>query len=181
MDTQFPRYYVFEQPRPDAPLIHAGSVHAPDPEMALLNARDVFARRPYRTTMWVVPAAAIFSRTKAQLEAVPPASNREQQPATPQTYQIFVKKNHKGVCTHAGEIQAPGPQQALALARRSLPNALLWWVIPDHEIVKAPPEEAPLLYESATDKIFRHESHYPVRTLMLEVKRKKSTRLTQSG
>jgi hypothetical protein len=40
------RFEVFQQERPGRPHRNIGSVHAPDVEMALLNARDVFARRP---------------------------------------------------------------------------------------------------------------------------------------
>lgn len=38
---------------------HAGSVHAADGELALQNARDVYARRGKVTSIWVVPGAAI--------------------------------------------------------------------------------------------------------------------------
>lgn len=38
---------------------HSGSVRANDAEMALQNARDVFARRESIKSLWVVPAAAI--------------------------------------------------------------------------------------------------------------------------
>ena len=44
-DTQWPLYEVFEQERPGQPHRNAGAVHAPDPELALQNARDVFVRR----------------------------------------------------------------------------------------------------------------------------------------
>lgn len=49
---------VFVQNKPGAPHQHAGSVHADDAEMALQNARDVYARRG-AAGIWVVPTAAI--------------------------------------------------------------------------------------------------------------------------
>src|SRR3989337_1551974 len=52
-DTQWPRYEVFQQEAPDRPHRHAGSVHAPDAEIALLNGRDVFVRRPACSRLWV--------------------------------------------------------------------------------------------------------------------------------
>ena len=52
---------VFLQPEPGAPHQHAGSVHATDAEMALQNARDVFARRGPVTNLWIVPASAILT------------------------------------------------------------------------------------------------------------------------
>ena len=39
--------------------VHAGSLHAPDAEFALRNARDVYTRRGEGTSVWVVPADAI--------------------------------------------------------------------------------------------------------------------------
>ena len=38
---------------------HVGSLHAPDAEMALRNARDVFTRRAEAVSIWVVPSSAI--------------------------------------------------------------------------------------------------------------------------
>jgi len=38
---------------------HVGSLHAPDAEMAIKNARDVYTRRKEGVSIWVVPAASI--------------------------------------------------------------------------------------------------------------------------
>ncbi|MDL1893860.1 hypothetical protein FBQ87_13380 [Sphingobacteriales bacterium CHB3] len=45
-DTQFDTFEVFHQKKKGDPHIHVGSVHAPDPQIALQYARDQFARRP---------------------------------------------------------------------------------------------------------------------------------------
>ena len=58
-DGQWPVWEVFTQSRQGAPHEHAGSVHATDPEHALQNARDVYARRGEVISLWVVPSAAI--------------------------------------------------------------------------------------------------------------------------
>ncbi len=50
---------VFIQKETGAPHEHAGSIHAADPEIALQNARDVFARRGEVVSIWVVPANSI--------------------------------------------------------------------------------------------------------------------------
>ncbi len=57
--TEWPVWEVFLQLKQGQPHEHAGSVHAADAEMALQNARDVYARRWPPLSMWVVPAAAI--------------------------------------------------------------------------------------------------------------------------
>ena len=62
-DTQWPLWEVFVQANPGIPHKHSGSVHAPDAEMALQNARDVYTRRGEGTCIWVVPSNEIVSST----------------------------------------------------------------------------------------------------------------------
>jgi ring-1,2-phenylacetyl-CoA epoxidase subunit PaaB len=62
-DTQWNLWEVFTQEKPGAPFEHAGSLRAPDKEIALLNARDVYSRRNEAINIWVVPADAITAST----------------------------------------------------------------------------------------------------------------------
>lgn len=62
-DTEWPMWEVFTQQKDGKPFEHAGNVHAPDKEMALQNARDVYARRSEATMIWVVPSDQIVSST----------------------------------------------------------------------------------------------------------------------
>lgn len=62
-DTQGPLWEVFTQARQGKPFEHAGSLHAPDAEKALENARDVYARRKEAISLWVVPTEAIVAST----------------------------------------------------------------------------------------------------------------------
>lgn len=62
-DTQWPLWEVFTQPKSGKPHEHAGSLHAPDAEMALQNARDVYARRNEAVNIWVVPSEHIRAST----------------------------------------------------------------------------------------------------------------------
>ena len=55
----WPLWEVFTQPAGGAPHEHAGSLHAPDAELALQNARDVYSRRGEAVSIWVVPSAGI--------------------------------------------------------------------------------------------------------------------------
>lgn len=52
---------VFVQERAGEPHTHAGSLHAPDSELALQYARDVYARRGPVQSVWVVPSAVIVA------------------------------------------------------------------------------------------------------------------------
>jgi ring-1,2-phenylacetyl-CoA epoxidase subunit PaaB len=60
-DDQWPIWEVFVQEKSGAPHEHAGSVHAADGEMALQNARDVYARRGEVASIWVVPSQHIVA------------------------------------------------------------------------------------------------------------------------
>ena len=62
-DSQWPLWEVFVQPGQGAPHEHAGSVHAVDAEHALLNARDVYARRNEGINIWVVRSDTIVAST----------------------------------------------------------------------------------------------------------------------
>lgn len=63
---QWPLWEVFTQAAGGAPHEHAGSVHAPDAEMALQHARDVYTRRGEAVSLWVVPSAAITATTPGE-------------------------------------------------------------------------------------------------------------------
>jgi ring-1,2-phenylacetyl-CoA epoxidase subunit PaaB len=56
---QWPLYEVFIRAGRGLSHVHAGSLHAPDGEMAVRGARDLYTRRGEGVSIWVVPAAAI--------------------------------------------------------------------------------------------------------------------------
>src|SRR6202022_3426548 len=58
-DVHEPLWEVFIRSRRGLAHNHVGSLHAPDAQMALRNARDVFTRRMEGISIWVVPSAAI--------------------------------------------------------------------------------------------------------------------------
>ena len=49
--------------------VHAGSLHAPDAELAVRNARDVYTRRGEGVSIWVVPAEAITTSDPDAVDA----------------------------------------------------------------------------------------------------------------
>jgi len=78
---------VFVQSETGAPHEHAGSVHAADAEMALQNARDVYARRGTAVSLWVVPSRHITATTPADSQPfVDPADDKVYR--HPQFYKI---------------------------------------------------------------------------------------------
>lgn len=177
-DSQWPRYYVFEKPLEDGEFIHAGSVHASDPEMAILNARDVFARRPQRVALWVVRAEDIYSKTKEEIDRLDLSDVARlvghEQP-TGRLHHVFQKKSQKGVMTWVGSVSGSGSEHAFQLAYQEHPNpdAAVWWIIPDAALSRTEGDMEAELLRSSPGKPFRHESHYPVRTMMRAIKQKR--------
>ena len=55
----WPLWEVFVRGRRGLAHTHAGSLHAPDAEMALRNARDLYTRRNEGVSIWVVPSTSI--------------------------------------------------------------------------------------------------------------------------
>jgi ring-1,2-phenylacetyl-CoA epoxidase subunit PaaB len=49
---------------------HAGSVHAPDSEMAIIHARDTYTRRMEGVSLWVIPSAAITASDPQETSAL---------------------------------------------------------------------------------------------------------------
>ncbi len=56
---EWPLWEVFVRAKRGLSHVHAGSLHAPDADMAVRNARDVYTRRQEGVSIWVVPATQI--------------------------------------------------------------------------------------------------------------------------
>lgn len=58
---QWQTYEVFHQKKRGTHHVHVGSVHAPNPEMAILFAKEQYARRGVCVNLWVVKTADVFA------------------------------------------------------------------------------------------------------------------------
>jgi ring-1,2-phenylacetyl-CoA epoxidase subunit PaaB len=171
-DTQWNRYQVFVQESEGKPHLDYGSVHAPDAELALLNARDVFARRPECISMWVVPVDAIFSITAENLQAKTASSIIDQElPEEP--YLFFIKARQNGTMSFAGAISAQSPDDGLRKALQSSSDwksALVWWIIPEHMVVKSDLSQQESDFAPARDKAFRLSTDFHTVSDMRKIK-----------
>ena len=55
----WPLWEIFVRANRGLSHVHVGSLHAPDADMAVRNARDLYTRRNEGVSIWVVPADAI--------------------------------------------------------------------------------------------------------------------------
>lgn len=168
-DTQWPAFQVFKQDREGEPHENVGTVHAPDAELALLNARDVFVRRPDCVSLWVAPESKIASRTAEEIAAGSPPDRA----AGPEDeYRVFKKVHPRGSHVHAGSVRARSPIEALDRARAAFPAppALVWWVAPELSFTETSVEDRPSMFEGAQDKPYRDQAFYHTETLMRQIR-----------
>ena len=165
MDTQWPRYEVFKQDNERKVHEAVGSVHAPDLEMALLAARNVFVRRPSAVSLWVAPATAILSRTAEELAVDPPVVSEEM--GERQTFLLFTKTSQRRSMTFVrfvGEVVADTAVSALALAYHDPAfepeGVFVWWVVPNTAVVRSDDEDIESMFAPAKDKTYRQQSAY---------------------
>jgi len=174
-DTQWSRFMVFQQAGEGEPLMHNGTVHAPDIEMALLNARDVFVRRPDATEIWVVSAEAIYSRTREEL-AKTIARSAKHDEAIPkpklEDYYVFGKLSEQGQASQLGEVEASSTDAALEAAMEKYKDrqVLRWYIFPVSAVLKSKPGEAAPMFAPARDKTYKDQAEYPVVTMMRQIR-----------
>ncbi|MFC7494810.1 MULTISPECIES: 1,2-phenylacetyl-CoA epoxidase subunit PaaB [unclassified Nocardioides] len=73
----WPLWEVFVRSRRGLSHVHVGSLHAPDAELALRNARDLYTRRQEGVSLWVVPSSSIVASDPGEREAFfDPASDK---------------------------------------------------------------------------------------------------------
>lgn len=170
-DTQWARYRVFLQEKRGDAHLDAGTVHAPDPEMALQNGRDVFVRRPACSSLWVVPEECIFSRTRQQIEQDQVQARPQEESGPQEIYHIFNKSRAVGSQRWVGQVKATSPAQALRLALEKFPQpeALVWSVFSARLVVESQEDDVDSMFAPAEDKPFRLSTDFHTLTAMRNI------------
>lgn len=68
--ADWPMWEVFVRARRGVSHVHAGTVHAPDAEIALQHARDLFTRRAEGVSIWVVPSEHVTASNPDDRESL---------------------------------------------------------------------------------------------------------------
>lgn len=66
MSAEWPLWEIFIRGQHGLNHRHVGSLHAPDAELAMRHARDVYTRRNEGVSIWVVPSAAITASSPSE-------------------------------------------------------------------------------------------------------------------
>ncbi|AXH95871.1 1,2-phenylacetyl-CoA epoxidase subunit PaaB [Ornithinimicrobium avium] len=67
--ASWPLWEVFVRARRGLSHTHVGSLHAPDAQMALRNARDVYTRRQEGVSIWVVASEEITASSPEERDS----------------------------------------------------------------------------------------------------------------
>ena len=70
MAVAWPLWEIFVRGKFGLSHRHVGSLHAPDAEMAIKNARDVYTRRREGVSIWAVPAKEIAASAPSDKAAL---------------------------------------------------------------------------------------------------------------
>ena len=177
-DTQWPRFELFLQDKDGRPHYNIGTVHAADAEMALLNGRDVYVRRPDCLSLWAAPSDAIYAKTAEELAAgdswrkeTPPAGAPERE------WYVFQKQSQRRAMTyvaHTGAVRARSAAEALqkAIAQYDDPETptWVWWVCPAGVIARSRREDVDSMFAPARRKPYKHPQDYRTVTAMRKIK-----------
>lgn len=170
-DTQWPRYYVFKQDSPQAKHQSCGTVHAPDPELALQIARDVFVRRPDCHSLWVAPANEVLTEA---------GKGKEAQSSTPLEagdrgdFIIFARPNQRDPHLYQGKVAAATAEQAIQDFSAGEPELakLGVWAVPAASIFASQAGEEEAWFRPAERKAYRHGSFYHPDQLLRKLRAK---------
>lgn len=170
LDTQWPRWEVFKQDNAKRPYQAVGSVHAGDPQHALLTARNIFVRRPAAVSLWAVREDHILTATPEELERDPELFARHSHAdhsGQAETYHVGIKRNHKRSMTFVdlvGTVEAQGLGDALKQATEQHAEAITWLVFADQDVVRTDDDTETVAswFEPAKEKTYKQQQYYGV-------------------
>jgi ring-1,2-phenylacetyl-CoA epoxidase subunit PaaB len=101
-------YELFVKPAGKDPFEHAGSLEAPDDELALVYARETYVRRGEAVDVWVVDRRHVLHLPDDQIEP-----NRHRPHATNDGHVVAERRRRKRAETESGrDTAAPAEQEA---------------------------------------------------------------------
>ena len=179
---QFETYEVFHQKKDGAAFVYVGPVHAPEPDLAFLFAKEQYSRRFACTGMWVVPTSAIavtdyagdaesaydtlplLPRAAAPAPADTSVAEEITDAAGEEDYDIFHLKKRGKAHQHVGKVRASSLADALQVAKavfgeqRPVVNV---WAVRAADVLRSEDEDRDI-WATTTDKKYREAISYKV-------------------
>jgi ring-1,2-phenylacetyl-CoA epoxidase subunit PaaB len=103
---QWQNFEVFHQTSRGAQHVHVGSIHAPNAELAIVFAKEQYARRMKCVNLWVVPTAAVTATSYDDSDMFEPATDKSYREA-------FGYKNKHLIQKFIAEQNAQNPSTAV--------------------------------------------------------------------
>lgn len=164
-DDQLITYQVFHQMKPDKPFQHVGIVHASDPEMGFVFAKEVFSRRQTCSGIWIIDTTCIKTteytdgtRSVYELLNPEPAKRTDKQ----EDYEVFHLFKRGKQHIHAGTVGAGSFEQALSIAHHELgQNMIVYnvWIARAKDFYRSTQENR-VIWESLPTKKYREPTDY---------------------
>ena len=179
---QFETYEVFHQKKDGAAFVYVGPVHAPEPDLAFLFAKEQYSRRFACTGMWVVPTSAIavtdyagdaesaydtlplLPRAAAPAPADTSVAEEVTNAAGEEEYDIFHLKKRGKAHQHVCKVRASSLADALQVAKavfgeqRPVVNV---WAVRAADVLRSEDEDRDI-WATTTDKKYREAISYKV-------------------
>ena len=160
---QFGTFEVFVQPKEGKPFQHEGIVHAPNPEMAYVLAKEAFTRRFTCVSIYVADTRKVY--VSAMTEGTGDIYDYINEPLRTEKKEPFevyhlLKRGKQHV--HAGTVQAGNYDDALWQARQTLKGnkqVFNLWAIRTGDIRFTSPQDLDL-WSTLPDKKFRDAADY---------------------
>ncbi|CAN5185910.1 hypothetical protein BH23BAC1_BH23BAC1_36280 [soil metagenome] len=161
---QFETYQVFLQIKEGKAYEHAGIVHAPDGDFALLFAKEQFSRRPNCTGLWVVKTQDV--KATPYLEREENIYNYElpayQENLSKEHFEIFHLKKRGKQHIHQGSVLAGSYEEGLHVAKMAYNTdgpILNVWIIKEADILSIKQEDKDI-WETLSEKVHRSVISY---------------------
>ena len=161
---QLGTFEVFVQPKENRPFQHEGIVHASDPEMAFVLAKEAFTRRFLCISLYITATGNVFvspltENTKNAYDLIDDQFEKGASPTQFEIYHLFKRgKQHQ----HVGQVMAGSHHEAMYHAKQTLrgdKQVYNIWAIKTSDIRFTKPEELDL-WNTLPEKKFRDASDY---------------------
>ncbi len=162
---QLATFEVFVQPKEGKPFQHEGAVHAPNPEMAFVLAKEAFTRRFTCVSLSVIDTHNVFVSPTTEgdqhvFDLFKDSGSSNTGGKT--SFEIYLLSKRGKQHIHAGTVEASSPEEAMVNASLSLRDAKIvynMWAIRTADI-RFTTEEEKDLWTTLPEKRFRDAADY---------------------
>ncbi len=114
---QWQTYEVFHQKSRGTQHVHVGSVHAPGDELAMVFAKEQYARRMKCVNLWVVKTKDIVTTAYSDSDMFEPATDKSYREAFGYKNRDVIEKYRDNVALEKGESIAPKKKSSVVIRK----------------------------------------------------------------